>query len=176
MKENRLISMVEYIKCIKFAPPKHEDSYDYKQNPFGYKYSYICQYSDFLTQTLNISMFVPAVFDGGKWVVLEEPKVDKHNDDWFSDAEEFEQAKDKVIFEGFEVVKSMYKQTERVFVVNRSGLVANRKLIFHSGKVEDNFLFKDLTTQDLIKHNPTLTKYGQQQSGLCNGMKEESKQ
>ena len=155
MKENRLISMVEFVDQI--SEYTHE-SHNYKR---GCDLMY--NYKDFLNQTLNIGMFVPAVFDGGKWVVLEEPKVDKHNDDWFSDAEEFEQAKDKVIFEGFEICN--YKGNEFYnSVSNNDGLILNFDG-FEKVQPPDPI-------ESIIKYKPTLTKYGQKQSGLCNGMKE----
>ena len=61
MKENRLISMVEFVD-------RQAENYENEHECF-----YFCvDYAKFLNQPLNIGQFVPAFFDGGKWVVLEE--------------------------------------------------------------------------------------------------------
>ena len=160
MNENRLVSMCNYITVEEGRDCDFEDSY----------YNMI-QYKNFLNQPLNIGQFVPAFFDGGKWVVLEVPSCEgqvkfsdpnspenKAIDKRYKDSkEQYQQAKDNVIFEGFEVV-----QTNRAMY---NALTFNScELIFHT---EMGLFFKDnQTIQDLIKYKPTLTKYGQQQAGL----------
>jgi len=65
-------------------------------------------YANFLSQKLEIWMFVPAVFKDGKWVVLEEPKgTDVATSSFFEMQtdyhleKEYQTALSKVIFEGF---------------------------------------------------------------------------
>jgi len=75
-------------------------------------------YANFLNQPLNISMFVPAKLVDGEWVVLKEPKGVKccsgilkdcycRGDLQFvyEDVQEYQIAKENVIFEGFELVE-----------------------------------------------------------------------
>jgi len=65
----------------------------------------ILKYANFLNQPLNISMFVPAKLVDDKWVVLEEPQPIKRDSClWFLENEEYRQAKENVIFEGFEIL------------------------------------------------------------------------
>lgn len=152
MKKNELISNTSY--GVRLRELVIDDLID-----FEYYYELRDTYDGFLLTELNISMFVPAIFEGGKWVVLEEPKVDKHNDDWFSDAEEFEQAKDKVIFDGFEVVfKNQYGQ--EYYVIER----AERIMCF----TKDGLWYfgNETTIQDLTKKNLTLTPRGMKDSGI----------
>lgn len=130
----------------------------------------LLKYTKFCHLTLNISMFVPAIFEGGKWVVLEEPKlyIDKVVYEVVGTLNyEYQQAKDNVIFEGFEydytqVIESVDPNiTEDVFhLKNRLGKWQQfrSRVVFHGNRCH--------TIQDLIKYKPTLTKYGQKQAGL----------
>lgn len=60
------------------------------------------KYAQFLKQPLNLGMFVPCTLEGD---VLEEPcSIGVGNDFYLQRAEdEYKQAKDRVLFEGFEV-------------------------------------------------------------------------
>jgi hypothetical protein len=150
MKKNRLVSMVDYIQWIKFEPPKTDESHT---NHFGYKFGMVCKYANFINQQLNISQFVPAIFVGGKWEVLEMPSKENQPvwlEDELNQLEQYQQAKDKVLFEGFECDKdfsNVIKNKDRDFALAIS--------LLHKG-----------TIQDLIKYNPTLTAKGLKDSGL----------
>jgi len=64
-------------------------------------------YANFLNQTLNISMFIPAKLVDGEWVVLEHPNCikEKRTAQFYNDKmDEYQQAKENVIFEGFEIL------------------------------------------------------------------------
>lgn len=146
MKENRLISLNRFtLSQLENDENEHECFY------------FCVDYANFLNQPLNISMFVPAVFDDGKWVVLEIPiKLnDKDSEVFYSasdkEIEQYQQAKDKVIFEG-----CIIADNELWFDAQKIAKFAFGKWIFIESE----------TIQDLIKYKPTLTKYGQQQSGL----------
>jgi len=72
----------------------------------------ITNYANFLSQKLELFMFVPAVFKDGKWVVLEEPINQKCGNctsqigyDCCNEIE-YQTALSKVIFEGFELKKN----------------------------------------------------------------------
>ena len=150
MKENRLISMVEFVD-------RQAENYENEHECF-----YFCvDYAKFLNQPLNIGQFVPAVFDGGKWVVLEEPKdyerylMMESDDnwiqlfgDWYNKCRQYQQAKDNVIFEGWEMTVYVHG----VWWVEKDGYCVK----------SDN----KWTIQDLIKYKPILTKYVQQQAVL----------
>ena len=156
MKENRLISMVEFVLI-----PKH-NYYGYKGQSYGaFHYNHnirLEKYANFLNQPLNISMFVPAVFDGGKWVVLEDPNLNMNLTNPELKHQQYQQAKDKVIFEGWK-----FKEVTEVGIV----IIDNKdKVLTWVDEDKSFFFWCGYTIQDLIKYKPTLTKYGQQQSGL----------
>jgi hypothetical protein len=59
-------------------------------------------YDNFLSQILELWMFVPCKLVNGVWVVLEEPFNDGENDQYYSSAmQEYQEAKDRVLFDGF---------------------------------------------------------------------------
>jgi len=102
MKDNKLISMVDFVLDI---DTYEETVYD--------DCMLIKEYANFLSAPLNIGMFVPAIKVGGEWEVLEEPKDYKRfkdsviqeytvlNDNGML-CEQYQTAKDNVIFEGFD--------------------------------------------------------------------------
>ena len=160
MKEKELISMVEFVlkQDETLINPKSSTEHSDK---LELSYNLIQLYAEFLNQPLNICQFVPAVFDGGKWVVLEEPKdyerylMMESDDnwiqlfgDWYNKCRQYQQAKDNVIFEGWEMTVYVHG----VWWVEKDGYCVK----------SDN----KWTIQDLIKYKPILTKYGQQQAGL----------
>jgi len=75
------------------------------------RFERILKYAKFLKQTLTLSMFVPCDDDGN---VLEEPKTphtfsSENSDDyikkWEKELEQYQQAKERVIFDGYKVIK-----------------------------------------------------------------------
>lgn len=62
----------------------------------------IFKYAQFLKQPLKLEMFVPCDDDGN---VLQEPKVRFDGGYDIDEAEIYQQAKEKVLFEGFEYMK-----------------------------------------------------------------------
>ena len=166
MKENRLISIGE--RNFQVESWIKENNKVEKEQDFtrSIALDWIFQYTKFCIQPLNIGMFVPAVFDGGKWVVLEEPYTkeikyrnerDELNELYWSDYKQYQTSLDNVIFEGFEICN--YKGNEFYnSVSNNDGLILNFDG-FEKVQPPDPI-------ESIIKYNPTLTKYGQQQSGL----------
>lgn len=75
----------------------------------------IKKYAEFLKQLLELWMLVPCELINGKWIVLKKPKISCASCDKCTCSEayhkEYEQAKDKVLFEGFEYVESQAKAT-----------------------------------------------------------------
>ena len=129
-------------------------------------------YATFLNTPLNISQFIPAIKVGDKWEVLEMPE---DYDTWinfkrdniylslntWNDCEQYQTAKDNVIFEGFEWENTSFKY-EVFFRHGITSLEITTKCIkqIHVESIK--------TIQDLIKYKPTLTKKGLEVSGLNN--------
>ena len=163
--KNELISMVELIDQHK-GRFKTMSNGDYAPQ-MAEKLDLYENYANFLNTPLNISMFVPAIKVGDKWEVLEMPPkyelflkykfdgLDRngYNLDWLNDCEQYQTAKDNVIFEGC--------------YIDDNGLI---NMPYH--KMEGSFIQINLrvreTIQDLIKYKPTLTKKGLEVSGLNN--------
>ena len=108
------------------------------------------KYANFLNQPLNLGMFVPAIEVGGKWEVFTDPNngydFDSYN---LAEAlEQYQQAKDRVLFEGFECVG-----------------VGNGFITIIKGNVM--FTASDVNIiEDLLSFEPTLTAKGVKDSGL----------
>ena len=119
-------------------------------------------YSKFLKQTPQLWMFVPCKLVDGVWVVLEEPKLSK--DFWdkgevSKEWEQYQQAKERCYFEGFEVKERNCNEAKFKYIEN--GLIA----VFYYNKTtnsfEENADFK--TLEDLIPYNLTLTATAQKE-------------
>jgi len=61
----------------------------------------IIDYTNFITQPLNLSHFVPAIEKDGNWIVLELPIKMMNGDSMIN--EEYQTALDNVVFKGFEI-------------------------------------------------------------------------
>ena len=127
--------------------------------------SSIKKYAHFLKQPLKLEMFVPCDEEGN---VLEKPISPKYFDPTEPVPEEVEQefynydkAKVKVLFEGFEVFEDMYHSTKRTFIRNKRKILISvyNKFQYHDGKIEEtNPLFGNhKVIEDLIKYDLTLT-------------------
>lgn len=96
MKDNKLISMTDFVI-------QQRSELMFKELGKA-----CCKYADFLKQPLKLEMFVPCDDDGN---VLSEQKPNDLNGSFFKMQEsfnyekQFDEAKEKVLFEGFEYVK-----------------------------------------------------------------------
>lgn len=127
MKLENLISMREYVlECYE----EIQNSCVFENNCFNY--------ANFLSQKLEIWQFIPCKLVDGVWVVLEEPNRNDQ-DTWLW--MEYQQAKERCLFEGFEM--GIYP-LER-FVLHKEGF----------GIVIDDF--KRQTIEDLVEYNLKLT-------------------
>tara|TARA_R110002051_G_scaffold324910_1_gene424545 strand:+ start:867 stop:1325 length:459 start_codon:yes stop_codon:yes gene_type:complete len=152
MKENKLISMVEFTQNNR--PLKHTSLK--VRNTLLFK---ICDYANFLKQPLNLSMFVPCEFVDGEWVVLGEPddnddKYGDNEDDFLkfeSDVKRYQKAKDNVLFDDCNIIDN-----ELWLNAQKIAKFAFKEWIFTESE----------TIECLLKYNPTLTKNGLTQSGL----------
>ena len=109
-------------------------------------------------QPLNISMFVPAKFVDGEWVVLEIPIDIYYRPDYGCqkfpqecyehDLKEYETAKSNVYFEGFVLIR----EHENYWIFMKD--------------LYDYKFSKNKTIEDLVKYEPTLTTTAKKQIGL----------
>jgi len=169
----KLLSMIDFV--LNKEQARTEDEY-FKEGFYSdcnaRILSQIFNYATFLNQHLNLGMFVPAIEVDGNWEVLE-PTVwnltkwtnwEMNTDDEIRRAKQYQQAKDRVLFEGFELTKvddlGYYDlRNEAAIIEVYNPLDAETEFL----DILDNGLYK---INDLIKYAPTLTAKGQQLRGL----------
>ena len=102
-------------------------------------------------------MFVPCKIVDGVWVVLEEPFNDGQNDNYYSSVlQEYQEAKDRCIFEGFEC-----KSDEAI--TNYDGCIIR----LHDQKNYFSLFGKQIfTIECLVKSNLQLTKTAVNKIGI----------
>lgn len=126
-----------------------------------YEYRYLRnRFDEFLKQPLSLWQFVPCKLVDGVWVVLETPEDKKwwlrtHREGgWWNEfveyKKQYEEAKERVLFEGFEVIIS---ENPEVYGILLYG---------------DDTIYPDdfETIEDLIKYKPKLTPAALKQIGL----------
>lgn len=116
-------------------------------------------YANFLGQILELWMFVPSKLVNGVWVVLEEPKnvfsdsPDKKTSEMYQNSSlfiEYQEAKDRVLFEGF----LFYKYDNESFSLDLSDSDGSETFCFMK-----NETIEDLLTFDYeFKLTPTAKK------------------
>ena len=117
-------------------------------------------YDDFLEQPLKLEMFVPCDEEGD---ILEEPEdyeqrlpnmMTEYNDEIYR----YEQAKEKVLFEGFEIDKNLY-------LVYKNEISIGRFISYKNG---NKFIFRDnmKTIEDLVEFGFKLTENAIKQIGI----------
>ena len=126
-------------------------------------------YAQFLKQPLTLGMFVPCDLDGN---VLEEPS--KKDMEWFKGLAygdfscdytrifEFIEAKERVLFEGFEIkVSNITNNLQNDFLI----ISETNEIIGHENK--DQWFFNSYKkVEDLINYDLTLTETAIKQIGL----------
>jgi len=133
----------------------------------------VVSYAKFLFQKLELWMFVPCKLVDGVWVVLEEPKeipcaecLDHHSltcDFCKEELKEYQQAKERCLFEGFEYKKELKNSGGNYthFLENKDIQIYIQWGGFHLfGKYDLK------TIEDLVKYNIELTPTAQKQIGL----------
>lgn len=127
---------------------KHSDWLDKSPYMNNRKWELHRQRVDFGKQPLALWMFVPCKIVDSVWVVLEEPTHYRRNEIgtiWNDDLKEYRQAKERCLFEGFEI--GVYPLDDLLMHRNEFGLP-----------------IKDLhrqTIEDLVKYNLELTATAQ---------------
>ena len=154
----KLISMTSFV----LEQNKILETYvNYLRRPLFEK---IVNYAKFLKQPLKLEMFVPCDEDGD---ILEEPEyyeqrlpnmMTEYNDEIYR----YEQAKEKVLFEGFELVRFIDKENPYYVVSN-----GENEVTFHIGLYNFSKGVKFAKTiEDLIHIQPILTESAIKQIGL----------
>jgi len=150
----RLMSMVDYVI---YTYDQTEDSLDSEQKMF--------EYANFLKQPLSIEMFVPCDENGN---VLEEKSIFNTTDeDYIFNSEAFDnyqQAKERCLFEGFEVkfkdCKVFKYQSEKILLYMNDTTCVEYNC-YHKSFVlfiDNEIIFENISTiEDLVKYNPKLT-------------------
>lgn len=125
----------------------------------------IVKYTKFLTQPLELWMFVPCKEVNGKWEVLEETNPDFINDgvEYYARLNEYQQALDKVIFKGW---KKQYKNS--VINSNNDEILFNYDGVIYAlnNSIPDDFRNKVKTIEDII-HLVELTDKKAKEFKLC---------
>lgn len=141
-------------------------------------YDNILAYANFLKQPLELWMFVPCGLEGN---VLEEPKDDSYLGGrgetdvlkllrFEHETDQYQQAKKRCLFEGFEIVKDKYKSCQREFIyLPNTETQIWRKITYHTGLIE--YFFFDYyeqfrTIENLVKYNLELTPTALKQIGI----------
>lgn len=137
-----------------------------KKNRFGYEEAYdaISGNANFLIQPLTLGMFVPAKLVDGVWVVLEEPKceckTEYDREGCYEKCYEFVNAKNRVLFEGFELV--YFNNSTQYYISNGQVQIGEYRIKinkFHWCSGIENI-------ESLVKFNLELTPTAQKQIGL----------
>lgn len=153
---------------------KHSDWLDSIDIVILYKWNLHRKRVNFGKQPLAIYQFVPCKLVDGEWVVLEEPlnykkweskRLNTPYDLDLSKYEKYQEALDKVLFEGIEVIIEN-KEEEKFFVT-----IAKEKTwilcswFYINGTVKENN--RNITTiEDLAPYNLPLTKTALKDIGL----------
>jgi hypothetical protein len=150
-----LKSMVQFVldekeNFKKEFKPLNEKPYDFLVN--------VIKYAELLSQQPNIGMFVPAVFEDGAWIVLEEPDSSNytHNgnfddDFYYLDLDKYQQAKSKVLFKGWEFFKFY---DEGLFRLKNKDYTLFFDIEFDECHIDNPEIYEQIhTLEDLVKFN-----------------------
>jgi len=147
-----------------------------KQSCSEFKES-VKKYAELLNKPLSLDMFVPCDEFGN---VLEDPQDIKNTfniasgSGGFFDSKSFvsyivkyEIAKEKLLFNGFEIQKDTYHQTKRTFYKIGSFKIC-LVMEFHTGRKETIYNYKESGNiiEDLVKYNLELTETAKKQFWL----------
>jgi len=163
MKDNKLISMVEFVlenQKNRTEDWRHKEGYHSECNTAMLVNVY--NYANFLKQPLTLGMFVPCDLEGN---VLKHPDTYKESEMYCTHEgldiyrEKYQQAKERVLFEGFEMTQNPFP-CQDFYTIESSTF----SIQYHS---KDNHLntFTFKTIEDLIDRDLTLTPNALKQIG-----------
>ena len=141
---------MKLISCTEFIIDQFELLYKAKIHEHEY-ITRTKKYSTFLKQPLKLEMFVPCDDEGN---VLDKPQIDNENFSTLKPFErnEYQQAKEKVLFEGCSISKLMPDNYYQVYC-------DSDRILWLSWN-------KSKTIEDLILSNLTLTESAKKQIGI----------
>lgn len=118
------------------------------------------QFDSFLLRSLEIWMFIPCDENG---VIFEEPERIHFSTefDYKAELSVYQEAKGRVLFEGFEIIKP----SDKCFILICSNKIQCQFLL-NTNYSFCNIPLKDETIEDLVKYNLELTPTAQKQIGL----------
>ena len=157
---------MKLISCTDFVLEQEKKGMQNTDRPL--RFERILKYAKFLKQPLTLSMFVPTDDEGN---VLEEITfVDQvhiylnyeEKKDYSKRCLEYQQAKERVVFDCVKIDNSPYKDTKRLLIDLdcQGGFRLYNKHIYHDGKKKKKFLpyfSKTPTIEYLIQFNLTIT-------------------
>ena len=109
----------------------------------------VMAYANLISETLNPSMFVPAVFEDGKWVILEEPENETEYFNWTN----YNNAIDKIYFEiDYKIEKCISKEITEKLWLNNTICIA------YKCRFKNVWVFYSKTIEDLIPYKLKLTQ------------------
>jgi len=135
-------------------------------------WSKIFGYANFLKQPLEKWMFVACKLVDGVWVVLEEPEKYsewleykdkyKYGEFYKEKCQEYQQAKERCLFEGFELFPEYLTQGKYTWDIRKLSFVLCYNL---SDDLSDEWVFntKFKLIEDLVEYNLQLTPIAQKQ-------------
>lgn len=155
----RLIPLRKYV--LRFDKPIgfYADQLDYYEGQSN-AMSYVISYAKFLSQKLELWMFVPCKLMNGVWGVFEEPRI---HFSYMPDPEhekrvkKYQEAKDRVLFKGFESCVEKDKA-----ITNYKGEI----ILLHNNNCFSLHGKQITAIEDLVKYNLELTPTAQKQIGL----------
>ena len=162
MKQDTLIGMVEFVKLQIQRIIDCEITHIRSHNE-------IVKYANFLSQTPEIWMFVPAKFENGVWAVLEAPRSYSDNRtakaDLYSEQykKEYTDAKERCLFEGFEVYETEFFNKDLPKSICIYDVI--HPLWWHKDTMSWHLSRDIKTIEDLCKYNLTLSPTAKKELG-----------
>lgn len=145
--ENKLISMVDFL--IRNHKDRLVHTGDEYNSYLEIHAKEVYNYANFLKQPLEIWMFIPCKLVDGVWKPLITPS--EHNPIYWS--KEYQEAKDRVLFEGFSI--SYQEETNDTFGFYT--LFKNSRVFIKFQKTDQLFVHPDNKIENLTKYNIQLT-------------------
>lgn len=154
----KLISMTDFVLEVAKEREDYEANYEGSWFYSGHDFDKCMKYANFLKQPLKLEMFVTCDKEGS---VLEEPpkqwmeeyknSLEGDFSDWYTACFNYEQAKEKVLFEGFEI---------NDFKITDKGIMMNSK------KWKSVWMIDNRNVEEMVYINAAITFSGLKQLGL----------
>lgn len=152
--KNTLPRLSEYVKLIESQSFTETEKYaiiEWQNKCMAF--DNILNYTNFITQQLNISHFVPAVMKDGVWFVLEEANPELETIMYCEKYEEYQNALDNVIFKGFYTYHDGYEDLQGITNGHERFVFDQDSSCFNSNDLDEQIQ----TIEDLIPYNLEIT-------------------